>query len=149
MNKKIKDLKIEWIAEFDACIESLKKINEFIHIFLKMGNLGDSVFFDFKLAIEEIFINIIEHGLMEQQNERISIELKIDRESVEVQISDNGKMFNPLTISDPDFEDTADMRSLGGIGIFLMKQSVDNVEYRRAENRNILTIKKHLIYPNK
>lgn len=131
-------------GEFEAHIESLEKIDDFLVRCLDRDNLGQTVFFDLKLAIEEIVTNIVKYGLKSQQRARITIQLQIDAEAVQVEICDPGKAFNPLTTADPDLDVPLEERKLGGMGIFLVKQLMDNVNYRRDENRNILTIKKNI-----
>lgn len=131
-------------GEFDAHMESLHEINDFLVSGLGRGSRGQDVLFDLKLAIEEIFTNIVNHGLKMQQIAKISIQLRVDEESVQVDICDTGKAFNPLATADPDLDLPLEERKPGGLGIFLVKQLMDHVNYRRDENRNILTIRKNI-----
>ena len=136
------DLKL--IDEFEAQIESLGKVDDFLVRGLDRDSLGQAVLFDLKLAIEETFTNIVQHALERPQVDKITIQLRVTEESVHVEIFDTGKAFNPLTAVDPDLDVPPDERPLGGMGIFLVKQLMDNVTYRRDENRNILTLRKNI-----
>lgn len=131
-------------GEYEAHIESLEKIGDFLARCLDRDSLSPTVFSDLKLAIEEIFTNIVKHGLQEQQGAMITINLQVDDDAVQVEICDPGIAFNPLNAADPDLYIPLEERKLGGLGIFLVKQLMDNVSYRRDENRNILTIKKNI-----
>lgn len=131
-------------GEYEAHIKSLEKIGDFLVRNLDSDSLSKTVFFDLKLAIEEIFTNIVKYGLQDQQVAKITITLQVDDEAVHVEICDSGIAFNPLNAAAPDFYIPLEERKLGGMGIFLVKQLMDNVSYRRDENRNILTIKKNI-----
>lgn len=58
---------------------------------------------------------------------------------------DHGSYFNPLDIGNPDTNLTAEEREIGGLGIFLVKKNVDEIQYENIDGKNVLTIKKHLI----
>ncbi len=64
--------------------------------------------------------------------------------SVTIVFSDKGVPYNPLKREDPDVGMSADERDIGGLGIFLVKKTMDNVEYSFRDGRNILTIRKKL-----
>lgn len=130
--------------EFEAQIENLEQVNDFLVRGLDKDILRQTVLFDLKLAIEEIFTNIVRHGLKKEQIATVTIQLRIDEESVQVEICDTGKAFNPLTTADPDLDVPLEERKLGGMGIFLVKQLMDHVNYRRVGNINILTLRKNI-----
>ncbi len=130
--------------EFEAQIENLEQVNDFLVRGLDKDILRQTVLFDLKLAIEEIFTNIVRHGLKKEQIATVTIQLRVDEESVQVEICDTGKAFNPLTTADPDLDVPLEERKLGGMGIFLVKQLMDHVNYRRVENINILTLRKNI-----
>lgn len=67
-----------------------------------------------------------------------------DPRSVSVSISDTGIPFDPLAKEDPDVTLSAEKREIGGLGIFMVKQSMDHVQYEYKEGRNILTFRKDL-----
>ena len=61
-----------------------------------------------------------------------------------IQFLDNGKPYNPLEKEDPDVTLSAEERSIGGLGIFMVKKSMDSLDYEYQDGKNILTIKKSL-----
>ncbi len=131
-------------CEFDARLESLAKVKEFLAAQLANEQLDADTLFDFNVAIEEVFTNIIKYGLKRRQADRISIRLKVDAESLEAEVIDTGMAFNPLSLNDPDLEVPPEDRKLGGLGIYLIKKLMDEVHYRRLEKRNILSMRKNL-----
>lgn len=131
-------------CEFEAQIGSLEQINGFLNAQLNGNHLGKDILFDLRIAIEEVFANIIAHGLNRRQTDKIGISLTHDPESIQVEVSDRGLAFNPLKIADPDLDVPPVERELGGMGIFLVKQLMDEVSYRRSEGRNILMLRKNI-----
>lgn len=95
------------------------------------------------VAIEEIFINIC-HYAYEEENGECQITLNFNEASRELTIEmvDQGIPFNPLVKQDPDVTLSAEERKIGGLGIYIMKKTMDNVTYRYENDSNILTMKK-------
>ena len=73
----------------------------------------------------------------------IEVELTEDPRVV-ITFIDSGKPFNPLANEDPDITQTADERKIGGLGIFMVKKSMDKVSYEYKDGHNVLTIEKKL-----
>ena len=93
------------------------------------------------IAIDEIYSNIVRYSGATEAT--VSIE-KID-DKLKLYFKDNGKPYNPLEAEDPDITASADDRRIGGLGIFMVKKMLDNVEYEYANNCNKLTLTKNLI----
>ena len=64
---------------------------------------------------------------------------------VTVQFLDGGKPYNPLLNEDPNVTLTAEERSIGGLGIYMVKKSMDEIEYQYLEEKNVLTIRKKIL----
>lgn len=90
------------------------------------------------IASEEIFSNIAQYAY--QTTGRVRITMSGNDKSYTVQFADFGKAYNPLLQLTPDLEQSAEERNIGGLGIFLVKQMVDDVSYQYKNNQNILTI---------
>jgi len=130
--------------EFAAQIENLPHIYDFLDAELVKRELHDSLGFDFKVAVEELFTNICKYSLIDQPSGAVSIHITVDTETVQVEMSDGGHPFNPWENGDPDLGGPPEEREIGGLGIFLVKQLMDRVSYRRDNNRNVSTICKNL-----
>ena len=92
-------------------------------------------------SVEEIFVNIANYSYSPGEG-TVTIIAEAKQDRFVVQFHDSGKPFNPLDMEDPDVSLPADKRQPGGLGIFMVKQMMDGVEYRRAEGKNILTLVK-------
>lgn len=95
------------------------------------------------IAVEEIFVNIAHYAYNPEIGGAV-IRITASDEIV-IEFEDKGIPYNPLEKIDPDITKSAQEREVGGLGIFMVKKIMDNVEYRHINNKNILTISKSLI----
>ena len=95
------------------------------------------------VAVEELFVNISSYAYDPKIGTAV-VQVSVHNEplSVEITFIDNGKPYDPLAKPDPDVTLDADHRQIGGLGIFMVKKSMDDVQYEYKDGRNILTIKK-------
>ncbi len=127
---------------FLAQVEQLRSMLEWIRTCLAKMEWDASTLRKVDLASEEALINIIRHAYR-GQSEKIEIEVKLFPKShAEITIRDNGPPFNPLKAEQPDLSSSLEQREAGGLGIYLMRQSMDEVRYRRDGDKNILTLVK-------
>lgn len=95
------------------------------------------------IAIEEIFVNIAHYAYPEAEGEAvIYVEPGESSSSVTITFEDEGIPYDPLKNEDPDITLSADDRPIGGLGIFMVKKSMDEVSYEYKDGKNRLTIKK-------
>lgn len=98
-----------------------------------------------ELAIEEIFVNIASYAYPSGRGDvTIAAEVSGDPKELTVVFKDSGVPFDPLAKEDPDITLPIEQRRIGGLGIFLVKDTMDDVTYRYADGMNILTMKKEL-----
>lgn len=97
------------------------------------------------IAVEELFVNIASYAYSEDTGTAV-IQVTMHEEplSVEITFIDNGVPYDPLAKADPDTTLSAKERKKGGLGIFMVKNSMDNVSYEYKDGKNILTITKNL-----
>jgi anti-sigma regulatory factor (Ser/Thr protein kinase) len=96
---------------------------------------------DLQLAVEEAVANTIQHGYRGAAGE-IALTISATDRTAKVRIVDNASPFSPLSLPDPDRESGISERQIGGLGIYLIRQVVDDVSYRHAGGKNILTLVK-------
>lgn len=107
--------------------------------------INERVAFSMNLALEEILSNIINYGLKGKEDRSIIIRFSLDNNNLRVQIKDDAPEFNPLDVAIPDdLDKSVEERSIGGLGIYLVKKFTDNFTYRRNNNKNIITLTKKL-----
>ena len=97
------------------------------------------------LAVDEAITNIIEHGYESQKDGTIEMEIEADHDHFKVIIRDSGKEFDPNSIKDPDMFDHVKKGKKKGLGVFLMRQIMDEVKYVFKEGvQNELILVKNL-----
>ena len=97
------------------------------------------------IAIDELYSNIANYGCDENSGEvTVLLETETDSRTVTITFVDNGRPFDPLSRPDPDVTLKARERKIGGLGIYMVKKSMDDVCYEYREGKNILTIRKTL-----
>lgn len=128
--------------KFNASIDELDNVLSFIDNEIK--DIKDSkLLTKFNLVVEEVFVNIVSYAYDDTNtNNTVTISINDSDDKTIITFIDSGKHFNPLIKDDPDLSLDVDERPVGGLGIYLVKKMMDNVEYEYKDNKNILTIEK-------
>ena len=101
-------------------------------------HLPDEILYHLNLALEEVVSNIIRHGYGEREDGEVSIAIELTPEAIAVTVEDDGVAFNPLEHPGPDLTAPLEERKVGGLGVYLVRQLMDVVDYRAEGGRNIL-----------
>lgn len=125
----------------DAKTENLPQLLEFIDEALTRKGYGPQL--QIELAVEEIFVNIASYAYAPDVGS-VTVELSVD-DSATLTFIDEGRKYNPLLRDDPDFEIPLTDREPGGLGVFMVKNIMDETAYEYTDGKNILTIKKTLM----
>jgi serine phosphatase RsbU (regulator of sigma subunit)/putative methionine-R-sulfoxide reductase with GAF domain/anti-sigma regulatory factor (Ser/Thr protein kinase) len=128
---------------FPARFEQLEAIREFAAEAAKDAGMDEGDIYAVELAIDEACTNIIEHAYEGQDGGDIECTCDTDGICLTVVIRDHGKPFDPSTVAEPDLEADLESRRVGGLGIFLIKQLMDEVHFEPlGEAGNVLTMVK-------
>ena len=132
--------KLSLTMGFEAA--DLPRIQSAIGEFSREQGWPPDIEFQVDLVLEELVLNVVNHGSRGGEGE-INIELVSDPEAVIIQIIDDGRPFDPLTDApEPDTESGIEDRAVGGLGIHLVRTMMDDVTYRREENKNHMRLVK-------
>ena len=102
--------------------------------------------FQINLVLDELISNVINYGYPKEENREIYLKYIIDENNkLILEIRDDGIPFNILEMKEVDVSLGIDERPVGGLGIHLVKNIMDEIEYERKNKQNILTLKKELI----
>ncbi|MGN0342746.1 MAG: ATP-binding protein [Roseburia sp.] len=132
---------IEWNIE--AKTEHLDEVLGLISRHLQQRNCPIKIQMQIEVAVEEIFVNIAQYAY-DRENGMVTIRVE-DQEAppaVVITFLDQGTPYNPLEKEDPDVTLSAEERQIGGLGIFLVKKTMDQVDYRYENGQNRLSIRK-------
>ena len=128
-----------------AVKEETEKAIDTIAELLFLNKVDYSIINKVSIALEEVLINIVSYAYEDTGNIDIIYELTTDpKKELSVTIIDEGKEFDPLKKEDPNITDLYEKRKIGGLGIFMTKQIMDEVSYLRKDNKNILHLRKKL-----
>ncbi len=123
--------------------DNLNRVVAFVDAFLERHGCPMKAQMQIDLCVEEIFVNIANYAYPGKTGDA-EIRLAETDGTVTLIFTDRGKPYNPLKRRDPDITLSAKDRQIGGLGIFLVKRSMDAVSYRYEDGKNILTLTKHL-----
>jgi len=127
-----------------AKLENLAVIGNFVAEAMKQLSVEQQTF-QVQLAVDEACTNIIQHAYSGESEKSIRILCSMSGNDLVIKIRDWGKPFDPDSVSPPDTESELFERKLGGLGIFLMRQMMDEVRYVfHARRYNELIMIKHL-----
>ena len=131
---------VQTISVSNSAVDS-RLLAAFLQDFFQINGIDENLYGDIRLAMEETFINIVNHAHEEQDKHPVSIELKHAEDCLTVRFIDSGIAFNPLQdctncIENNQHED-------GGMGIHLIRSLTDSQEYQRIDGRNIFTLIKY------
>ena len=105
--------------------------------------LAPQIAYAINLSVDEILTNTISYGYDDDEQHRIDLTLRAEGETLLVVIEDDGRAFDSSLAREPDVDATLEERSLGGLGLFLVQQMMDEVVYQRTDDRNVITLTKH------
>lgn len=127
----------------EAKISNIEKVTHFVEEFLEEVSAPLKTQTQINVAIDELFSNIAHYAYGEEGGEAtIRVSVTNNPQKVEVVFIDNGVPYNPLEKEDPDIALSAEERQIGGLGIFMVKKLMDDIDYKYTDGKNILTIKK-------
>jgi uncharacterized protein (TIGR02172 family) len=131
--------------EIEAETENLTQVQTFVDERLEAAACPFKAQMEIDLAVEEIFVNIATYAYAPNRGKAVvKVEVSQDPVSVTITFLDHGIPYDPLSKEDPDVSLPAEEREIGGLGIFLTKQVMDQVAYEYRDGQNILTLKRTL-----
>ncbi len=136
----------ERILNIAAKTENLDQVLGFIDSFLEEQECDMKAMIQIDVAVEEMYVNIAHYAYGVEGGGDAEIRVELDelygKRAVRITFIDSGIYYDPLAKEDPDITLGAEERPIGGLGIFMVKKSMDDVAYERRDERNYFTMKK-------
>ena len=129
----------------EAKVENLDKVLDFINEKLEVNDCPMKVQMQIDVAVEELFVNVANYAYAPNTGDvliQFGIEESEDSKVAVITLIDEGVPYNPLSKADPDITLSAEDRQIGGLGIYMVKKSMDSIEYSHEGGSNKLTIRK-------
>jgi anti-sigma regulatory factor (Ser/Thr protein kinase) len=123
------------LSELATLCEKMERVGQAL-------NLSRRCLFEMNLALDELFTNILSYGFQDQSEHFIRVHISVDHDVLTVVLEDDGIAFNPVERIPPEIPCTVDECKVGGLGIHLVKNLMDEIVYERRAGTNVLTLKK-------
>ena len=125
-------------------IGELEKVNKFIEEIGDELGLGMELRMNLNLVMEEMVSNVIFYAYPKGVEAEIELVAECDGKELSFVLSDNGKEFDPTLKEDLNLDINPSEREIGGMGIYIVKNIMNEVSYQRLEGKNLLTMKKNI-----
>lgn len=125
----------------EAQLDEIERIHAAVDILAEAEEWPPDLLFQIKLVLEEIGTNIVKYGYDEGSLEEIQITLTSESDCLTMEIIDNGKAYDPFVEAPPpDLDSPVPDRPIGGLGVYLVQQLMDEARYEREDGRNKVTL---------
>lgn len=125
----------------DAVISNIETVTEFVNESLNEYGFPEKLQMKIDIAIDELFSNIAKYSYGNNGG-KVTVRVEADNEKASVTFIDEGIEYNPLNQPEPDLALTADDDTIGGLGIYITKKIMDDIQYQYNDGKNILIIYK-------
>jgi anti-sigma regulatory factor (Ser/Thr protein kinase) len=122
----------------------IARLQDELEMLGRQHGLAPRVLHAAELALEEHLTNVMAYAYETRGEHRIQVRVQIGESELRIEVEDDGRPFNPLKQPAPDLSLALEERRIGGLGIHMMRQSLDAMEYRRERDRNLLVMIKRL-----
>lgn len=127
-----------------ARVEELERVLAFLRQELAPYECSAKTAFQLELVVEELFVNIASYAYAETGEVEVGCAVSDDPQRITIRLADRGRPFDPLARADAETTPEALESRVGGLGILLVKKTMDEVAYAYEDGANVLTVKKYL-----
>lgn len=125
-------------------LNELERLTQVLKEYCETCGLSPHILFALNLSLEEVVANVISYGYEDEREHSIFVRVRRKDGSLEIEVEDDGRAFNPLEQEPPDTNAPIEERPIGGLGIHLVRHYMDGLEYKRKDGRNLLLMKKNI-----
>ena len=129
--------------KFKADTKELRNVISYLDDCLSKNGISQKIINQLELVIEELFVNVCNYAY-EDKNGYFKMTFNMSDNKIKIILEDGGINFNPLEREEPDISLSTEDREIGGLGILLVKKNLDNIKYKREDNKNILILEKSI-----
>jgi serine/threonine-protein kinase RsbW len=129
------------VIEKKALAPNIEALSSFADESLRKSGLSDDRRQELMMALDEAITNVVMHSYGRRKG-NLRIEIRSDGDAVEVELTDQGKAFDPTAYPEPDLNIPLEERRAGGMGVPLMKRLADGLKYYRENGRNHFILRK-------
>ena len=142
--KQQSDVRMKKSIVLENDTQEVPRLNVFVEDVCQAVGFDETVTMEVKVAVEEAVVNVMKYAYPPGQNGDVSIEAASNDMRLKITIVDSGKPFDPTVQGEVDTTLSAKERNIGGLGIHIMRQNMDSINYERMDNLNVLTLRKKI-----
>jgi sigma-B regulation protein RsbU (phosphoserine phosphatase) len=142
--KQHREMRLQRSITLPNDVETIPQLATFVEKVCIALDIDDYTTTQLNLAMEEAVVNVMEYAYPVGKKGDINIEAEANEVRLKFTITDSGKAFDPTARKDVDTSLSAEERPIGGLGIHLIRQIMDSINYERIDDKNVLTLRKKL-----
>lgn len=127
---------MKYTMSVQASTEHLAEVRDFVAKYASEFGFKKQDVADIRLAVDEAYTNIIKHSYKNDSRKSVDIQLGFDRDKFWISLFDTGESFDPDSYTDPDLRQKIKEKKRGGVGVYLIKKLMDDVEYLNEGSMN-------------
>lgn len=136
------------LIELSNQIENVQKAIQRFEEFSLTNHIPMAISMKISIVLDELLANVVNYAFDDNAEHEIYVEFKVSGDKLIIVIEDDGKPFNPFSQNPPDTKLSINERAIGGLGIHLVKNLMDECIYSRTSNRNVVTLTKYKLSEN-
>jgi len=125
-------------------LREIERLNRIVRQFGDLHEIPSRTLYAVNLALDEVVTNIVRHGFDDPAGQLLEAHILAEKGELTTVVTDPGRRFDPMDVPPPDLTAPLAERSLGGLGVHLVRNLMDRVEYRRENEKNVLTLHKRI-----
>lgn len=125
-------------------VKEIGRLNHLVRQFGELHEIPARALYAVNLALDEVVTNTVRYAFADALGEEVVVRMETANADLLSEVIDGGRAFNPLEAPAPDLLGTLAEREPGGLGIHLVRHLMDRIDYRRADGKNVLTMRKRI-----
>ena len=139
-------MKNELSVRLNNNMKEIRRLKREFNKFGEFHQLPQKVFANMHVALDEVLTNIVNYGYRDEKEHQIDVHFRLRSNMIEVEVIDDARPFNILEVNEPVTQKPFEEKSIGGLGIHLVKNLMDEVEYHRRKGLNQLFLRTKIIH---
>ena len=136
------------IDRFKAVLKNhkpeIERVTDDFSKFSEKHGFPESILREVSIVFDELLHNIMSYAYKDDREHEIAVLVELSGDRLKIEVTDDGIPFNPFALDDPDTTLSIEEREIGGLGIHLVRNIMDNISYHRKVHKNVVTLVKHI-----
>ncbi|TFB12385.1 ATP-binding protein [Candidatus Marinimicrobia bacterium MT.SAG.3] len=139
-------MKNELSVQLNNNKKEIRRLKKEFNKFGELHRLPKNVLTNMHVALDEVLTNVVNYGYTDKKEHQIDVHFRLKSNMIEVEVIDDARPFNILDVDEPVTQKPLEEKSIGGLGIHLIKNLMDEVEYHRRDGLNQLFLRAKILH---